>query len=269
MKTDHIFYRIFKDLPQTFFELWGESPELVNDYRFDSVELKQTAFRIDGVFLPENLENPIYFTEIQFQKDPKIYLRLFSEIFTYLRDNDPALRWRAMIIFRSRSIEPTARQRESVQPFLDSPLVKCIYLNEIEVSETTPLGIQIIQLIVAKKKELLERVTRLIAQVKQQFPDEPSRLQLLNLLETIVLAKLPQMSRQELEAMFGVDDLRKTRFAQELIEEGKTEGINEGIIAGKLQTIPRLLGKGFSVEEIADILQLDIDQAQQFINTLN
>jgi predicted transposase YdaD len=41
MKTDHIFYRIFKDLPETFFELWEESPELVNKYRFDSVELKQ------------------------------------------------------------------------------------------------------------------------------------------------------------------------------------------------------------------------------------
>jgi len=269
MKTDHIFYRIFKDLPQTFFELWGESPELVNDYRFDSVELKQTAFRIDGVFLPENLENPIYFTEVQFQKDPKIYLRLFSEIFIYLRDNDPALRWRAMIIFRSRSIEPTARQRESVQPFLDSPLVKCIYLNEIEVSETTPLGVQIIQLIVAKKKELLERVTRLIAQVKQQFSDEPSRLQLLNLLETIVLAKLPQMSRQELEAMFGVDDLRKTRFAQELIEEGEKIGEERGKVEGKLLVIPQLLKEGFSVEKIANILQIDIEQVRQFINTLN
>ncbi len=261
MKTDHIFYRIFKDLPQTFFELWGESPELVNDYRFDSIELKQTAFRIDGVFLPENPENPIYFTEVQFQKDPKIYLRLFSEIFTYLRDNEPDLRWRAMIIFRSRSIEPTARQRESIQPLLDSPLVKCIYLNELDISETTPLGVQIIHLVVAKKKQLLERATRLIAQVKQQFPDEPSRLQLLNLLETIVLAKLPQLSRQELEAMFGVDDLRKTRFAQELKQEG--------IVEGKLQTIPRLLGKNLSVEEIAEVLELDIEQVRQAIANFN
>jgi len=62
MKTDHIFYRIFKDLPETFFELWGEAAEQINDYRFDSVELKQTAFRIDGVFLPQDLENLIYFT---------------------------------------------------------------------------------------------------------------------------------------------------------------------------------------------------------------
>ena len=88
---------------------------------------------------------------------------------------------------------------------------------------------------------------------------------MLNLLETIVLAKLPQMSRQELEAMFGVDDLRKTRFAQELIEEGE----QRGEIKGKLQTIPRLLGKGFSVEELADILQLDIEQVRQAIANLN
>jgi predicted transposase/invertase (TIGR01784 family) len=98
-------------------------------------------------------------------------------------------------------------------------------------------------------------------QVKQQFSDEPSRLQLLNLLETIVLAKLPQMSRQELEAMFGVDDLRKTRFAQELIEEGKLEG--------KLKVIPQLLKEGFSVEKIANILQLELEQVRQFINNLN
>ena len=34
------------------------------------------------------------------------------------------------------------------------------------------------------------------------------------------------MSRQELEAMFGIDDLKKTRFAQELIAESKAEKQN-------------------------------------------
>ena len=36
-----------------------------------------------------------------------------------------------------------------------------------------------------------------------------------------VLEKLPEMSRQELEAMFGIDDLKKTRFAQELMAEAE------------------------------------------------
>ncbi|NEO56765.1 MAG: Rpn family recombination-promoting nuclease/putative transposase [Okeania sp. SIO3B5] len=203
--------------------------------------------------------------EVQFQKDSKIYLRLFSEIFTYLRDNEPDLRWRAMIIFKSRSMEPTERQRESVQPFLDSPLVKRIYLNELEVSETTPLGVQIIQLVVARKKQFLERVTVLINRVKQQFTEESYRLQLLNLLSVIVLEKLPEMSRQELEAMFSMNDLKKTRFAQELIAESKTEGKLEG----KLEVIPSLLRKGFSVEEIAEILELEIEQVRQAIANLN
>ncbi len=159
---------------------------------------------------------------------------------------------RAMIIFKSRSFEPTKRQRESVQPFLDSLLLKRIYLNELEVSETTPLGVKIIQLVVARKKQFLERVTVLINQVKQQFPEVNYRLQLFNLLSVIVLEKLPEMSRQELEVMFSIDDLKKTRFAQELMAESKAEGE----IIGKFKVIPGLLIKGFYVQEIAEILEL-------------
>jgi predicted transposase YdaD len=54
MKTDSIFYRIFQTLPQSFFELINLPPSEANAYDFASVELKQTAFRIDGVFLPTN-----------------------------------------------------------------------------------------------------------------------------------------------------------------------------------------------------------------------
>ncbi|NER06697.1 MAG: flagellar assembly protein H, partial [Okeania sp. SIO3C4] len=78
------------------------------------------------------------------------------------------------------------------------------------------------------------------------------------------MEKLPQMSRQELEAMFGIDDLKKTHFAQELIAESKTEGKLEG----KLEVIPSLLRKGFSVEEIAEILELEVEQVRQAIANL-
>ncbi|NEP78464.1 MAG: Rpn family recombination-promoting nuclease/putative transposase [Okeania sp. SIO3B3] len=88
-----------------------------------------------------------------------------------------------------------------------------------------------------------------------------------------VLEKLPEMSRQELEAMFGIDDLKKTRFAQELMAESKAEGIAlgkaEGEILGKLKVIPSLLRKGFSVEEIAETLELEIEQVRQAIANLN
>jgi predicted transposase/invertase (TIGR01784 family) len=87
MKTDSIFYRIFQTLPQSFFELINLPPSEANAYDFASVELKQTAFRIDGVFLPTNNQEkiPIYFVEVQFQRDEDFYSRFFSEIFLYLQ----------------------------------------------------------------------------------------------------------------------------------------------------------------------------------------
>ncbi|MDK2460462.1 DUF2887 domain-containing protein, partial [Aphanizomenon sp. PH219] len=50
MKTDSIFYRLFQEIPSIFFELIGNSPQLAELYQFSSVEVKQTALRIDGVF---------------------------------------------------------------------------------------------------------------------------------------------------------------------------------------------------------------------------
>jgi predicted transposase YdaD len=62
VKTDSIFYRLFQELPSIFFELIGNSPETASVYQFSSVEVKQTALRIDGVFLPtQTKDNPIYF----------------------------------------------------------------------------------------------------------------------------------------------------------------------------------------------------------------
>lgn len=68
MKTDSIFYQLFQNFPSIFFELIGESAVTGNIYKFTSVEIKQTAFRIDGVFLPnvDSDSQPIYFVEIQF-----------------------------------------------------------------------------------------------------------------------------------------------------------------------------------------------------------
>jgi predicted transposase YdaD len=45
MKTDSIFYRIFKDFPSIFFELINNPTQSGVGYEFSSIEVKQTAFR--------------------------------------------------------------------------------------------------------------------------------------------------------------------------------------------------------------------------------
>lgn len=53
VKTDSVFYRLFQDAPGILFELLGEPSNLGKRYNFKSVEVKETSFRIDGVFAPK------------------------------------------------------------------------------------------------------------------------------------------------------------------------------------------------------------------------
>lgn len=100
MKTDSIFYKLFQIAPGIFFELLGQSTTAGDGYEFKSVEVKQTSFRIDGVFLPtaEAASQTVYFVEVQFQKDQTLYQRLFGEIFLYLQQHVTA-DWQAVVIY--------------------------------------------------------------------------------------------------------------------------------------------------------------------------
>ena len=62
MKTDTLFYQLFQEFPSIFFELIGQSGTQANAYQFTSIELKQVAFHLDGLFLPSPDEPnlPIY-----------------------------------------------------------------------------------------------------------------------------------------------------------------------------------------------------------------
>ncbi|BAY42830.1 hypothetical protein SAMD00079811_04080 [Scytonema sp. HK-05] len=61
------------------------------------------------------------------------------------------------------------------------------------------------------------------------------------------------MSREEIEGMFGLSELKKTRVYQ----EAKLEG--------KLEAVPRLLALGLNVEQIATALDLEVEQVRQVV----
>ncbi len=70
MRRDAIFYQIFQRFPGLFFELIGQTVPQMDNYRFESVEVKELSFRIDKVFLPpEDAKSKVlFFAEVQFQK---------------------------------------------------------------------------------------------------------------------------------------------------------------------------------------------------------
>jgi len=59
--------------------------------------------------------------------------------------------------------------------------------------------------------------------------------------------------REEVEAMLGVK-LEETRIYQEAKEEGREEL--------KLELVPRFLARGMSMEEVAQLLDLTIEQVR-------
>jgi hypothetical protein len=62
MHTNALFYRLFQERPATLFELAGMAYPHDADYRLRAVEVKQTAFRLNGVMTsgdhPETVSTP-------------------------------------------------------------------------------------------------------------------------------------------------------------------------------------------------------------------
>jgi predicted transposase/invertase (TIGR01784 family) len=228
MKTDTIFYSLFQEFPSFFFELIDRPPDEATAYEFTSREIKQLAFRIDGLFLPktEEPEKPFYLAEVQFQPDADLYYRIFGELFLYLRQYKPVNPWRVVVIYPNRRIEH--EQMLQFQELLTSQRVQRIYLDELPEAADLSLGVKVVKLVIEPAETAAEQARQSIAMARQQLSDPTVLRDLINLIETIIVYKLPQKSREEIAAMLNLSELRQTRFYQEVKQEGLEEGLEQG-----------------------------------------
>ena len=272
MKTDTIFYSLFQEFPSFFFELIDRSPDEAAAYEFTSREIKQLAFRIDGLFLPktEEPEKPFYLAEVQFQPDADLYYRIFGELFLYLRQYKPLNPWRVVVIYPNRRIEH--EQMLQFQELLTSQRVQRIYLDELPEAADPSLGVKVVKLVIEPAETAAEQARQSIAMARQQLSDPIVLRDLINLIETIIVYKLPQKSREEIAAMLNLSELRQTRFYQEVKQEGLEEGLEQGKQEGerqaKLEAIRRTIGSGINLETIAQLLDLSLEFVRQTINKI-
>jgi len=146
---------------------------------------------------------------------------------------------------------------------LMSQQVKFVYLDELDETASASLSIGMVQLVIGTEEAAIAQTNRLMQQARQELEDVVLRQKVLGLIETILVYKFTNLSRQELEAMFGLDELKQTRYFQEFAQEAKVEGKVEGKLEGKLESVPRLLQLGLSVEQIATALELDVEVVRQ------
>ncbi len=255
MKTDSIFYRLFLEMPGVYFQLIGQSPTLANSYKFRSVEIKQTAFRLDGVLVPntESPNTPINFGEVQMQKDTAFYRRFFAEIFLYLHQYEETKYWQGLVVFRNRDIEP--KDTQPYQALLNSSNLTRVYLEDLGEEAYENLGLGIVKLIVEDKAKAVQQAKILAAKATAELADETERQKVLELVKTIILYKFQDLEPEEVIEMLGMEEFKKSRLYQGILAEGK--------FLAKLEIVPLLLEAGFTLEEIARRLELTVEQVQK------
>jgi predicted transposase YdaD len=82
----------------------------------------------------------------------------------------------------------------------------------------------LIELIVSKENQSQELVKNLMARTKTEVSNDRERQGIIELLESVLVSKFSQLSRQEIEAMFLLSDIKQTRVYREAKQEGEQEG---------------------------------------------
>ncbi|MCS7292828.1 MAG: DUF2887 domain-containing protein [Gloeomargarita sp. SKYBB_i_bin120] len=235
MRTDNLFYRLFQRAPELAFELLGLSPPAA-PYQFQSVELKEFGFRLDGLLLPTTPDPalPFILIEAQMQPDARFYYRLQNELATYLLQYQPVHPWRVLVLYPNRRTE---RVIPNLPAYLTYWQVQRVYLDELPANQS--LAMELLRLIAAPVAEAVA-IGRAIL---QQEP-EPW-------LEWVVEALVRK--RRRLMEMLGLVPLQQTQFYREVYQEGETALV--------LRQLQRKVGF-LSLEQVQQIEALSLEQLE-------
>ena len=204
--------------------------------------------------------------EAQAQPDEAFYGRFYAELFLYPRRHAPPRPGRALMLYPRRSMErPDLRHAE----LLALPSVRRVYLEE---GRRARAGLR--ARIAAPDRRspggggpharaLADRVHA------SAIPPPLPPLDCLDLLGTILVYRIPRLTHQEIQAMLGLThaDLKRSRFYQEITEEGCQGGNQAGVHALAPRLLRRRLGPLPAAQE-QRIRQLSLERTEALAETV-
>lgn len=131
---------------------------------------------------------------------------------------------------------------------MNLPELHRIYLEDYQNRSELSPTLKLIRLIASNKQQTIPFAQELAKQRDIMRTDG------LDFIETILVYKLPHLSREEIKAMLALNDveLKQTRFYQEIAEEERQEGRQEECIA----LLTRMLRRKFNQQpELEQTLQ--------------
>jgi len=133
---------------------------------------------------------------------------------------------------------------KAAQPFRDLPSLRRVYLNELPLLESANPKLWLIALLIVDESQLAP----IVEKIKAHRANNPSDgIDWMELLETLLIYKLPTITREEIQTMFGLRDidLKQTRFYQDTFNEGELEGVKKGRVEGEACLLFRILERRF------------------------
>jgi predicted transposase YdaD len=140
------------------------------------------------------------------------------------------------------------------QELINNGRIIRIYLDELPSGS---IGVGLIQLIIAQESQVPKIVQQLLQRAKTEIPDPLITRGIIDLLETVLVSKFSKLSRQEIQSMFLLSDIKQTRVYQEAKEEGRQE---EAVLM-----LQRMLSKRFGKindRRLENINSLSLEQLE-------
>jgi predicted transposase/invertase (TIGR01784 family) len=231
MKTDSLFYELFKAHPASLFELAGIEPD--GEYVFESITVKSTEKRMDGFFRRTDGGGYNIFLEVQGYDDEAIYWRFLREISVYYELTEKRLPFAAVILFINEKYDPKDCPVSFLYPnrFVKLYLPDCLKAIGDKASPLTVFK----PLILEKKKLLPESVPKWKTEIESLQLSESTNKLLIDLLENAILSRFPKLTLEEIQTMIRLTPLEKTVAGQELIQMGIDEGVLRGLEKGRIE----------------------------------
>jgi predicted transposase/invertase (TIGR01784 family) len=250
MRRDTLYYQLFKQFPEILFLLTGVSPQNAAGYRFNSVEVKEPTFRIDGVFDPPVLDGTgtMYLVEVQMQLDEALCERTFAELFSlFYRSRKLYNDWKCVMFYLSRSTEQ--KVTHPYRALLGSDQVQVIYLDELGNIRDLPLVVSLAVLPTVPPKKAPAEARDILARAKEQ-PDKYEAV--INLVTSIMSYMFTEQTPQEINKMLDI------RFEE-------TRVYKDTYAKGQLDMVLRQLGQNcgqLSMELVREVTVLPIDKLE-------
>lgn len=204
-------------------------PERETAYIFRPVALKKVAHHPDGVLWPRQQPGgsealPVVLLEVQMHPDRRFYRRLGAETFRLLQQHEEVAHLQVLVLVAHQRLALGSRQPRLLQRFLQEDVTWVDLAALARQADLDPL-LALLTLPVQKEPDLGPCAQRILS----------LRPDLIELIVPILSERFQGLSPSQIMATLGIskDFWRHTRAFQDILAEGRQEGVELGRLEGR------------------------------------